>query len=306
MKNKAPHIKRIVIFCILAFLPLCVFTPLLDFAYGEKIFASDDPKVAAAAYSLGALCMFAPAVANILTRLITKEGFSQTYLGLNFSGNVKYYIASVVIKLAENFFSIFLIWQLFLENCRFSDIFCTDNADKRAATILLQLGVSVIIFFPAFGEEWGWRGYLMPKLEKVMGRPASIIVGGIIWGLWHAPLTISGHNFGTDYKFYPYLGIALMCLMCVLMNAFLTFITEKTKSIYPASLCHMVNNNLSAFVIFGIIASDKALIQFSQISAIKIFWVCIPSIAITGIASFILLMKYNVRNEHNQIEHKEK
>lgn len=299
MKNKAPHIKRIVIFCILAFLPLCIITPIVNNSFGEKIFSSTNPKAAAAAYSLGALCMFAPAAANILTRLITKEGFSQSYLGLNFSGNAKYYIAAVVIKLAENIFSIFLIWQLFLENCRFSDIFCTDNADKRAATILLQLGISIIIFFPAFGEEWGWRGYLMPKLEKVMGRSASIVAGGIIWGLWHAPLTISGHNFGTDYKFYPYLGIALMCLMCVLMNAFLTLLTEKTKSIYPASLCHMINNNLSVFLIFGIIASDKALVEFSQISAIKVFWTCIPSIAITGIVSFVVLLKNNKNRKSN-------
>jgi membrane protease YdiL (CAAX protease family) len=37
-----------------------------------------------------------------------------------------------------------------------------------------------------FGEEYGWRGYLLPKLLPLGELRASLIVG-VIWGVWHFP-----------------------------------------------------------------------------------------------------------------------
>ena len=46
----------------------------------------------------------------------------------------------------------------------------------------------------AFGEEVGWRGWLLTSLRPLGTWPALIIVG-VIWGLWHAPLILLGYNF---------------------------------------------------------------------------------------------------------------
>lgn len=161
----------------------------------------------------------------------------------------------------------------------------------KTGTFLLQLAFSVIVFFPAFGEEWGWRGYMMPKLMELMPKPLAVLIGGIIWGLWHAPLTVSGHNFGTEYKFYPWLGILFMCILCIMMNAFLTLLTEHTKSVYPASFCHAVNNNLSGGVLMSIFASEQAISSMNDISNINAFQILLPIISITGIVSVLLLMR---------------
>lgn len=291
-KEKKQIIVRLVIFCVLAYLPLYVLTPILNVVCGELIYSEDiSNKTAVVAYALGVFGMFAPAVAHLLTRLFTKEGFQNTYLGLNIKGNARYYIASIFVKLLEVSVLMFLIWGIFMKGLSLSEAYPMEDMQMKIGTFLLQLAFSIILFFPSFGEEWGWRGYMMPKLMQIMNKPAAIVVGGIIWGLWHAPLTVSGHNFGTEYKFYPWLGILLMCIYCILVNALLTLLTERTKSIYPASFCHMINNNLSFGVMLTLFGSQTALDKLENVSNISAFWVMLPVCAMTGIVSFILFMK---------------
>lgn len=291
-KEKKTSILRLVLFCVLAYMPLYVITPILNKFCGELIFSENiSGKTAVITSSFGLLAMFVPTVAHILTRLFTREGFKNTYLGLYFKGNARYYIASVGVKLLESTVAMFLIWAIFMKGVSFSDTFLTGEWQVKTGTFLLQLAISIILFFPAFGEEWGWRGYMMPKLMELMPKPVAILVGGIIWGLWHAPLTVSGHNFGTEYKFYPWLGILLMCLYCVLLNAFLTLLTERTRSIYPASFCHMVNNNLSVGILLSIFAAPAALGKITNISNFMLFLIMLPTTAIIGMISMVLLIR---------------
>lgn len=283
---------RLVLFCVLVYLPLYVMTPILNNICGEFIFSKTaGAKTLVVANAVGVFGMLVPSVAHLLTRIFTKEGFKNTYLALNIKGNLRYYIASVAVKLLEAFLVMFLFWCIFMKGISFEDTFLSGDWQLKTGLFLLQLATSIILFFPGFGEEWGWRGYMMPKLMVLMPKPPAIVVGGIIWGLWHAPLTVSGHNFGTDYKFYPWLGILLMCFFCIMMNAFLTLLTERTGSIYPASFCHMVNNNMAAGILLNIFGSQAVLDRLSDLSSITAFWIILPINAITAIVSFVLLMK---------------
>jgi membrane protease YdiL (CAAX protease family) len=68
-------------------------------------------------------------------------------------------------------------------------------------------GVSLVVLLPAllvvgvpvgavlaFGEEFGWRGYLLPKLLPLGEFKAALLVG-LIWGLWHLPVLLVGLNY---------------------------------------------------------------------------------------------------------------
>lgn len=291
MDSKKLAIKRIIIFYVIAFLPLAIITPILSSVYGEPIYVSEKENVYAVAYALGALGMFAPTIANLLTRWITKEGMTDSYLAINFKGNGKYYIASVGVKVLEAVLGMFLVWKVFFGDVSLAEMYPGEDISLKLAQFAFQLAFSIILFFPAFGEEWGWRGYLGPKLEQVMSKPMAILVGGVLWGFWHAPLTFYGHNFGVDYPLYPWLGIGFMCLMCVCMNAFLTLLTERTKSIYPAAFAHMINNNCSVMVLMSLFSTQTAMERMEHISQIHIFTAFIPVYMITGVVSFILSMR---------------
>lgn len=289
MTERKMTVIRLVLFCLLSFVPFWIILPMMNAAWGEPVYMSE--AAAPAVYALGVFGMLIPSIAHLLTRLVTGEGFSDTYLGVHLNGNGKWYLASTWVKLAESVVSALLIWRLCAGELSFREAFPLEEPKALIGMLLLQLAFTIIVFFPAFGEEWGWRGYMMPKLLKLMPKWAAVLLGGVIWGLWHAPLTIAGHNFGIDYTGYPWTGIMQMCLMCVLMNAFLTLLTEKTKSIYPASFCHMVNNNMGASVLI-MIAGSEALNNAVDTNGISLFLTTfLPLLLITGVLSFILLMK---------------
>ena len=67
---------------------------------------------------------------------------------------------------------------------------------------LLTLPLWVLLLTPfSFGEEWSWRGYLLPQLLP-LGQWRALLISGAIWGLWHAPLIVLGAN----YPGHPILG----------------------------------------------------------------------------------------------------
>lgn len=60
--------------------------------------------------------------------------------------------------------------------------------------------LSVLPF--AFGEEWGWRGYLLPRLP--LGVWSALLLSGLIHGLWHAPILLLLSDFLAPAQVAPY------------------------------------------------------------------------------------------------------
>ena len=96
----------------------------------------------------------------------------------------------------------------------------------------LVAGVTVNML-AALGEELGWRGYLHEQLIT-LGFWKCSLVTGTIWGLWHAPLILQGHN----YPSFPLLGVLFMTVWCILLSPLFTLIQEKSGSVIASSIAH--------------------------------------------------------------------
>lgn len=299
MDNKELAIKRLVIFYSLAIIPLIGISVGLSAVFGEPAFASENPEAIKWVSFLCTSAMFAPSVACIITRFITKEGWNNTYLGIpSKKGTIKYYAFAFLCKPLESTLFLIAARFIFFGDMSFSEVINTVQPVRTISGVLMQFAVSIVFFFPAFGEEWGWRGYMMPKLLHMMPKPAAIVFGGVLWGLWHAPLTVIGHNFGVDYPGFPFVGIALMCAFCIVVNAALTFITERTRSVYAAAFFHMINNNLSPFIMSSMVFSEKANNVISDKTAsLTAFALYLGISLITGTACFVLFVK---KNDHKE------
>lgn len=96
----------------------------------------------------------------------------------------------------------------------------------------LFAGATINALF-AFGEEYGWRNYLIAALRDKKFACASIFIG-IVWGLWHFPLILLGHN----YPQHSVAGVFMMVIFCVLLSFIETYFVLKAKSVYPSAIFH--------------------------------------------------------------------
>lgn len=111
--------------------------------------------------------------------------------------------------------------------------------------LLLQVvqaaALGPILNLPAvFGEEWGWRGYLLERLRP-LGQWRALLLSGVIWGLWHTPVNLLGYN----YAQHRASGFLLFTLFCVLVGILLGWMRLATGSIWPAVLAHGSLNGLA-------------------------------------------------------------
>ena len=261
-ESKKEAVKGILVYLAVTFI----------LTYGVEIFVimpmagSININLAYAAQMMIAGVMFIPATGALITRFIMKEKLTKEtmMLSMNLRGNLKYYgiawfgVALMIIFGTVLYFLVFPnhfdkdmgYMRAVLEAGGQS----ADNLQARQ-NMYEQNAVGILAspylnFVNCFGEEWGWRGYLLPKLQKCFPVVPALLINGLIWGLWHAPLTVIGHNYGTGYWGYPVTGILAMCLFCVVLGIIFSYVTIKTGSCFPAVLAHGTLNGFSAVGIY--------------------------------------------------------
>lgn len=246
---KKADLRRILIFLVFTFTLAYAWTIFLIWprVLGKDAGALTHEETAVNTL-LTAVLMFFPAMGVLFTRLVTREGFKNSMLRPNLKGNVKYYLVACFAPLVLT-----LIGAVAYYICFPSDFSLAEfrGADMTKIGMMLVAIVLVILspflnFIPALGEEWGWRGYLLPKVAQRMNFLPATMLTGLIWGIWHAPIIVSGHNYGVGYFGYPWLGIVAMCIFCIVTGILLSYLTLRTKSCLPAALAHGAMNGTAA------------------------------------------------------------
>jgi len=199
------------------------------------------------------LQMLIPAICAMATiTLVTGERIRNFGIRL---GRIKYYAWAFLIPIAVNGSAYILTHILGLAKLDpsmpglaplLADV--TIPMEQLIPIILAQaLFLGPLTGLPfTFGEEFGWRAFLLSKLLP-LGRERAIILHGVIWGIWHAPIIAMGHN----YPGYPLIGPVLMVVSTIFLGTFLGWIYFASNSIVAPSLAHgAINQSASIFLFF--------------------------------------------------------
>ena len=176
--------------------------------------------------------MLTPMISALIMRLlVSKEGLKGS-LGLLRSP--KYYVAALVIPPVFVTAVVLVVGALGLGEFRWS------NATWSVYLMLLVIALPVTLF--TFGEEYGWRGYLLPRLLPLGEIRASVLLG-VIWGMWHLPLLLAGLN-------YPGVNVWLATIIFTFVTVALSFTytwfyLASSGSVLVAAVFHASTNQFS-------------------------------------------------------------
>ena len=232
----------------------------------------------------GAFYMLLPAACAIILQIIHKEKpFS--HLNISFRLNGWFLVAGLVpILYAFMTLGINLLFPDVSFSANYEGFLSTLPAEQAMQAqeqlskfsplvfLLLQfiqivIGGCTINAFFALGEELGWRGYLLKALQNKKLLPVSLIIG-TVWGLWHFPLILIGHN----YPQHPVAGVGMMLIWCILLTPVMIYIVIKSKSVITAAIFHgMLNASAGISMVYLVGGNDMTN-------------------GVTGIAGFIALL----------------
>ena len=264
--------KRIIVFLVLVFaitfgIEFGIIYPLVE-QYGYGTNATVTLAVAGV--------MFIPALCVVLTRLITGEGFRNSWIHPHFKGNIKYYLFAWLAPSVLSTIGAVVYYLCFPEQFDPNSGYIMKTMSEVGGelpanmpplkvliigqTITAVLFGPILNFITCFGEEWGWRGYLLPKIAAKMPRIPMLLITGTIWGLWHAPIIAMGHNYGTNYWGYPVVGIAVMCIFCIALGTIFSYLCIKTQSCIPGVIAHGAINSFAGAGLFFAATNDNAIL----------------------------------------------
>ena len=227
--------RRILIYLLLAF----GLTWGLDFIVYRNGGLENSPPLVdgvpiSQALALITLSMWGPALANLITRAVTKEGRRDLWLRPHFRQGWPYWLLMWFLPAALSVLGAALYFGLFPANfdptmrgfqAQMAE--ATGQAVDLPGSAMIALGFTqAVLLAPllnalaVFGEEFGWRAYLQPKLMPLGARKTMLIMG-VIWGVWHWPVIAMGYNYGVDYPGYPWLGPLAMVWFTMMVGTVL-------------------------------------------------------------------------------------
>lgn len=265
--NEKLDVKRIVVFLAFAF-GIAWATGLAVYLTGGLV---DSPmlvpglNLSLAVVLLALPYMWAPALAHIFTRLLTRESWQGMFLRPNFRRGWPFWVAAwflpaVLTMLGAAVF--FALFPSYFDTSLSAVVQMLADAEEQTGQavpltpwmVVVINTTSAVFIAPlinslfTFGEEFGWRSYLLQKLMPLGGRKAVLLIG-VIWGIWHWPVIAMGHNYGLDYIGAPWLGMLMMVVFTVVLGIFLGWVALRGGSVWPAVIGHAAINGIAGLAV---------------------------------------------------------
>ena len=191
--------------------------------------------------------MWSPALAAFATKRMFDEPISQ--LPWRWGGN-RYAWLAYLIPLAYALPVYLLVWLTPLGGFLDGDFLKRTAAQfgwsrfPPEVTLILFLVLTATVGLVAktsraLGEEIGWRGFLVPELNKVVGFTGVSLISGLMWAAYHFPvLLFADYNKGAP----AWYSLTCFTLMVVADSFILAWLTLRSNSLWPAAIFHGSHN----------------------------------------------------------------
>jgi membrane protease YdiL (CAAX protease family) len=176
---------------------------------------------------------------------------------------------------------------------------CLNILSGASASTAEQFGSWYLIFplfdysllFPlsgAFGEELGWRGYALPRVQVQLSALSAALIIGVIQTAWHLPLFISYPSAPLVPLILGYMGLGILA----------TWVFNNTRgSVLMTMVLHASFNTNAGF--FGDMFAGAGLVRISWLLAAG--W-CVAAIVVVIVAGPAHLSRRHRKQEEREAE----
>lgn len=121
--------------------------------------------------------------------------------------------------------------------------------------------------FSGFGEEFGWRGYILPKLINKLGLLKAALLLGFVWEVWHIPMHYMAYRGYGEYLIPAFITIGFLNL--ILQTVIMAYLFVKSQGSILLMIIYHYTITASSIVISGFFrqeATPRAVFLESVIS----------------------------------------
>ena len=133
-----------------------------------------------------------------------------------------------------------------------------------------------LVYTPFLGEEYGWRAFLQPLLQKRLGARRGVLALGVLWGVWHLPLNVFYYSPATWLQ-----SLVNQVILCVCLASFFGYAQHRTRTVWVPAVMHYLNNNLIAIFAGTTHVIETQVIGWADVavSAVLLAALYLPSLA---------------------------
>lgn len=144
---------------------------------------------------------------------------------------------------------------------------------------------AVVFTVVILGEEIGWRGFLLPRLQAVLPRRRAALATGFLHGLFHVPLLTMTASYDADGNRWIVTPVVVLAVTCA--GVFYAWLRDTSGSLWPVAVAHnMVNTALDYAVTITVVSSPGALAYLAGESGLATL------AAIAAVAGYLLTGPY--------------
>jgi len=204
-----------------------------------------------------------------ISALVTRFAFHRNFRGLGWGwGNTRYQLLSYFLPFAYALPAYGFVWLTGLGGI--------GEAPFRNPWLFVGLG-SALNFVFATGEEIGWRGFLVPQLNRLMGFGKTSMVSGLIWASRHVPLILFA---GYDSEAPTWYALVCFTVMVVGISFPFAWLRLKSGSLWTAAWLH-ASHNLYIQAFFDKLTTDTGITEyltgeFGAVVALAVLLVAYP------------------------------
>lgn len=208
--------------------------------------------------------MWSPGISAILTKLICDHNLRNLGWGW---GKWRYQLLSYFLPVSLSLLVYGLVWISGIGELSISQFerignkkfFSAESGVSFIPILLISMSLGFLkAFTTAFGEEIGWRGFLVKEFSNLTSYTNASWIIGIVWAVWHIPgILFVGYNAGTS----PYFAIPCFTVMIMSLTFIMNWIRLRSGSLWTGAIFH-ASHNLFIQGVFDLMTKDNEFTKY--------------------------------------------